>query len=366
MHYVDYKYIRLIGGQLEQFKELGNGVYQFRCPICGDSKKKKSKIRGYIFGDDSPRFMCHNCGASSGLAAFIKHINPSLFLEYKVERFNKKPQQQDQSSYVPEEEAKLLTPDLGKRFSSSVNEEKLFGAIQLLSPRADREIVEYAFKERMIPEVPHGRSLYGCRDIRTISEQFPAYKDRQIPRVPALVIPFFNKERALDWIQCRVLHPTFRFITMNVSGNQSAPKVWGVEQVDWTSTVYITEGPIDAMCLRNSLALGGVANNKTIEWIRKQTSSKIVFCYDNDYRSNPEVRGQLVKRIDQGFGVVIYDKKFEWKDLNKALVSGVSFDSLNNYIEERTFFGIKAKLNLSFTRERAYVEKTQSSTSSIR
>ena len=112
MNHIDYKYILLIGGQLDRFKDVGNGVYTFRCPICGDSKKKADKVRGNIFGKDKPRFMCYNCGSSSTLASFIKHLNPSLFLQYKLERFKTS----SSNKQTPTNDHLFVTPGIQTKF----------------------------------------------------------------------------------------------------------------------------------------------------------------------------------------------------------------------------------------------------------
>jgi hypothetical protein len=48
--WIDVKYANLLSTQLELFKVKKTNPYlaNFRCPVCGDSKKNKSKTRGYI------------------------------------------------------------------------------------------------------------------------------------------------------------------------------------------------------------------------------------------------------------------------------------------------------------------------------
>ena len=46
-YWLDQKYINLIAFRLERFKQRNNG-YNFRCPLCGDSARSKSKTRGSI------------------------------------------------------------------------------------------------------------------------------------------------------------------------------------------------------------------------------------------------------------------------------------------------------------------------------
>jgi len=349
MNYIDHKYIQLIGTELERFKDLGNGTYNFRCPICGDSKKKENKARGYIFGAHKPRFMCHNCGSSSTLSNFIKHLSPGLFLQYKLERFRSNSTETKTESDLPVSSI----DDIRKRFSK---DDTLFGAVKISSPETNKEIRDYALKERCIPE-EFSDSLYSVNDVSDFVKQFERYSNVFVPSSPALVIPFFDDSRNLDWIQCRLINNSFRYITLNISGNDSAPKIWGMEFIDWDSPIYITEGPIDAMSLNNGLAIAGVANISTIKWIKETASCNPIFCYDNDYNNNMEVRQQLLKRISERFGVVIYDKCFIWKDLNGSIVSGkFDKDELNKYLTERTFFGMKASLELSDSKKKKLID----------
>ena len=49
MNYIDTKYINLVSVRLNKFAEKKRGLYNFRCPYCGDSQKYKNKCRGYLF-----------------------------------------------------------------------------------------------------------------------------------------------------------------------------------------------------------------------------------------------------------------------------------------------------------------------------
>jgi len=48
-NHIDIEFMRRLAPQLEQFKEKGNHLFNFRCPYCGDSKTSKVKARGYVF-----------------------------------------------------------------------------------------------------------------------------------------------------------------------------------------------------------------------------------------------------------------------------------------------------------------------------
>ncbi len=79
MDHIDSKFIGLVSSRLEKFKRVKANLYNFRCPICGDSKKNKSKTRGYLYAvKDNTNFKCHNCGASLSLNNFIKKLGTTL------------------------------------------------------------------------------------------------------------------------------------------------------------------------------------------------------------------------------------------------------------------------------------------------
>ena len=48
MSFTDEKYINLSSSFLDKFSHKKAGVYNFRCPYCGDSKKHRNKARGYL------------------------------------------------------------------------------------------------------------------------------------------------------------------------------------------------------------------------------------------------------------------------------------------------------------------------------
>ena len=79
MDIIDSKYIGLISSRLPKFKRVKPDLFNFRCPICGDSQKHKNKARGYIYSLKADmNFKCHNCGASTTFNNFLKTVDPTL------------------------------------------------------------------------------------------------------------------------------------------------------------------------------------------------------------------------------------------------------------------------------------------------
>ena len=88
MSFVDSKYIGLVSSRLDKFAKKKEGLYNFRCPYCGDSQRTKSKTRGYIYQlKNDHNFKCHNCGTSRTFTNFLKDMDTVLYDQYVMERY---------------------------------------------------------------------------------------------------------------------------------------------------------------------------------------------------------------------------------------------------------------------------------------
>ena len=88
MDLVDSKFITLVSSRLQKFKRVKSDLYNFRCPICGDSQRHKNKARGYFYQVKvNTNYKCHNCGVSLSLNNFLKQIDPVLHKQYTMEKF---------------------------------------------------------------------------------------------------------------------------------------------------------------------------------------------------------------------------------------------------------------------------------------
>ena len=88
MDFIDVKYINLIASRLSKFKRVKPNLYNFRCPICGDSQKNKNKARGYFYQvKNNTNYKCHNCGVNISFSNFLKKIDPTTQKQYAFEKF---------------------------------------------------------------------------------------------------------------------------------------------------------------------------------------------------------------------------------------------------------------------------------------
>ena len=109
--YIDVKYVNLISPYLQQFKKKGDFLWNFRCPYCGDSKKNRTKARGFVFRKKNDLFYkCHNCGVGASLGNLIKEIDSKTYDDYILERYRK-----GVKTNNPEPEFKFDVPQFSKK-----------------------------------------------------------------------------------------------------------------------------------------------------------------------------------------------------------------------------------------------------------
>ena len=88
MLYIDAKFAQILGSRLRNFKQKKDYVWNYSCPVCGDSSKNKLKARGYIYRAKSDLLVkCHNCGYGTNIGNLIKYVDPVLYDEYVLERY---------------------------------------------------------------------------------------------------------------------------------------------------------------------------------------------------------------------------------------------------------------------------------------
>ena len=160
--------------------------------------------------------------------------------------------------------------------------------------------------------------------------------DSTIKDEPRIIIPLFYQDTLVGF-QGRALSPSkIKYITVML--NDDAPKIYGLDEVEKTKTVYITEGPFDSTFISNSIAMCGADGD-----IDKWNISRRVWIYDNEPR-NTEIVRRIQSKIESGESVVIYPNTVNQKDINDMILSGLDVQSM---IESNTYSGLEAKLKFT-------------------
>jgi len=334
--FLESKYLNMLSPQLGQFKRKNDTLYNFRCPYCLDSQTNLNKARGYVFvKENSMIFKCHNCGVGAALHNLIKFINPSMHKEYLMEKF----QDTDRDRMLKEPtEGKTKTEF---RFKKKANYLKTpLGKLKKISQLPVGHKAKTYIVSRAIPSKYHWKLFYAPKFFEFVNAcepgKFPNIKFDE----PRIIIPFIDKNDNLIGFQGRALGKSdLKYITIML--DPEAPKIYGLDAVDYTKTVYVVEGPIDSMFIDNAIAMAG-ADVSGLDNI----TADFVFVYDNEPRSR-EIVNRVKKSIDQNHSVAIFPVSVKEKDINDMVLSGRDVEEIQALISSNTFKGLSAIAKLS-------------------
>ena len=317
MDLVDSKYIGVISSRLQKFKKVKADLYNFRCPICGDSQKNKSKTRGYLYAVKADmNFRCHNCGASMTLSNFIKTIDPVIHKQYVFERF--KGNKTGRGTVVEDPKFNFEVPQFKPKLD--------------LPKASEVKIAKQYLENRKLDST----KFYYTDKFKAWSNSHKRTFDSVTYDEPRIIIPLFYKNTLVGF-QGRSLGPSkVKYITVMI--NDDAPKIYGLDTIRKGSPVFVTEGPFDSTFIRNSIAMCGADGD-----VGKWGISDPVWVYDNEPRSK-EITTRISNTIDRGDKVVIWPNNLKEKDINDMVLAGHSVQEL---LESNIYNGLKAKLQFN-------------------
>lgn len=344
--YIDRKYLLLVSSKLRNFKDKGNDVYNFSCNFCGDSATNKLKARGYVFRKaDHYFYMCHNCQVSMGFARFLRETEPTQYKSYLLERYGetKKTIQPRQSNNVV-----LFGQSPHQKFSNQKVLKNLDSIDKLNKNHPAREYIQ----KRMIPEI-FWKDIYYAEDFKIFMDQnFPNHGKDLIDNDPRLVLFYRNRSGTITNVAGRSLvknDPRLRYITIKVSEER---KIFGLERVDLKKTIYVVEGQFDSFFLPNCVASGdsnliGAADYLISCGVNRRN---LILVYDNEDRNANNVK-QMYKAIKEGYLITLFPKSVLYKDINDMVLGGYSPEEIEKIVDENTFGGLRAELNLTSWRK---------------
>jgi predicted RNA-binding Zn-ribbon protein involved in translation (DUF1610 family) len=318
MDLIDSKYIGLVSSRLQKFKRVKADLYNFRCPICGDSQKNKNKTRGYLYPvKNNTNFKCHNCGASLSFNNFLKEIDPTLHKQYIMEKF--KEGHTGKNFVVEEPKFEFVKPVFKKKLDL---------------PKASEVPIarEYLEKRKLNPEKFYFTDKF--KEWTNIQKETFNTIGRDESRI---IIPLYDLESNLIGFQGRALGPSpNKYITVMLS-NES-PKLYGLEKVDSSKTIYIVEGPFDSTLVENAIAMcGSDVDIRSFGW------SDYIWVFDNEPR-NREIVKRISKTIDRGDKIVIWPNNIKEKDINDCVLAGLN---VMNVLKSNTYSGLEAKIKFN-------------------
>ena len=318
MDLVDSKYIGLVSSRLQKFKRVKDNLYNFRCPICGDSQKNKNKTRGYIYQvKNNTNFKCHNCGASMSFNNLLKEIDVNLHKQYTLEKFK---EGHTGRNFVVEAPKFEFTKPVFKK------------SIDLPKASTNSFASEYLTKRKIDPD----KFYYADKFMEWTNTQKQTF-DTITRDESRIVIPMYDESKNLIGFQGRALGKSFtKYITVML--DEEAPKVYGLESINKKLSIYVVEGPFASTFITNSVALCG--SDGDLGYLK---GSNIIFVYDNEPR-NREIVRRVEGCINRNEKVVIWPNNIVDKDINDMVISGHDVMSV---VELNTYSGLEAKIKFN-------------------
>ena len=334
----DSKYIKLVSSRLRNFKQKDAYLWNFSCPICGDSQKNKLKARGYVFKKGNDLFYrCHNCGSGVNLANLLKHVDSALHKEYVLERY--KSGESGATRLLPEA-ISVPSPRFGK-----VERVRTYEKAEYCDRLQSGHFCLEYLQRRQIPEKYYKSLLFTNKYRQFVIEAFPT-NDKEIVDDARLVIPFYDQYNELIALSGRALENSsdkLRYVTVRT--NDSTDKlIYGLDRVDLTKPVKIVEGPIDSLFLNNCVASGDSSLAIAAKFVDAEQK---ILLFDNEPR-NKEIVKLMQDAIKSGHNVVIWPNKINAKDINEMVMSGISVDEIESIISSNTFKGLEAQAKFVF------------------
>lgn len=336
MLYIDAKYAAIVGSRLRNFKQKKDYLWNYSCPVCGDSAKNKLKARGFIYRKGNDLFVkCYNCGHGTNLGNLIKYVDSTLYDEYVLERYKGGASKHNAHKDI-EQTSVNLTPS-----KLEWKDDVLDGLKRLDMLDEEHPAVQYLI-DRKIPR-DRWELLY-------FAPKFKAYTNSVSPKFqepiegehPRMIIPYFKPNGKCFAFQGRAYgNEEPKYYTIKV--DETEEKIYGMDRVDYSKRIFVVEGPIDSLFLPNAVAVSGASfDTPTI----RQLLTNATIVMDNEPR-NKDIVKQLAKYIDLGYNVCMFPDIIQEKDINDMILAGRSPAEILETINTNTFSGIEAKLKFS-------------------
>ena len=337
MLFIDVKYANILGSRLRNFKQKNDYLWNYSCPVCGDSSKNKLKARGYIYRTKQDLFVkCHNCGHSTNLGNLIKYVDSKLYDEYVLERYKGGASKHNDHKDIVDTSVFIDTKPI-------VLQDSVLDPLTSLDQLDESHpAVKYVIA-RKIPKNKWNALYFAPKFKAFVNSVIPKFVEPIEGEHPRMIIPYFNEHGKVFAFQGRAYgNEEPKYYTIKIDENEE--KIYGLERIDYGKRIYVVEGPIDSLFLPNAIAVSGSSfDTPTI----RQLLTNATIVMDNEPR-NKEIVKQLNKYIDLGYSVCMFPDNIKQKDINEMVLHGeMTPEEITKLINTNTYAGIEAKLKFA-------------------
>ena len=320
MSAIDIQYLHTISHKLDRFKKKSQNLYNFRCPYCGDSQKKKTKARGFVYRVKNDMFYkCHNCGKGTTVGKLIEYLDVQLYKKYVVEKYktgNTHSTKEPDFDFKPVKFKDKVLKDLPK-----------FSELPKYHPA-----LNFIYKRKLEDHIDR---FYFVNKFMTwvntlVPNKFPIIKEDH----PRVVIPFFDVNGTVFAFQGRAFGSEEpKYITIKLDDNKR--RIYGLDRMNVNKQVKIVEGPIDSLFLDNAIALAGADANLKIQ------PQQCTMIFDNEPR-NKEIVKRMINAVNKKYNVAVFPNTLKYKDINDMIIAGKTSAEIQTLIYNNTHCGMTA------------------------
>jgi hypothetical protein len=329
--FVDEKFVNNISHQLRNFHKKKNYLWNFSCPICGDSEKNRLKARGYIFrAKDNLVYKCHKCSVALSFSDLLKSLDPLVYKKYVYETYLEKGE-------APTPIVKKAKPVFKKKEYKPAKPTVFAGCPSIATLDSTHPARSY-LESRQIPQKYYDE-LYWTDDFPALVQKIDPTKT-DLKKEGRIVIPFFDRDHNLLAIQGRSLDPEALVRYITIKAHENAPRIYGLNRLSKSyKRIYVVEGPFDSLFLPNCIAMAG--SDIPAEYPPEKT----LIIYDNEPRK-PETVEKIRKAIDRNYRVCIWPDNLHYKDINLMIMNGYKESMIQQIVDSNSYTGLEARLKL--------------------
>lgn len=309
------------------------GTYNAECPYCHEGKSTGKKRR-FFYIPEEEHLYCHNCNISVSSLDFVKEQTGLSLKEILIEA----------ELHTDTVEHIIKRSEIYKKFNpkslpdDSIN---LFDNNQTSFYKTNtvvKDALSFISRRRLDSATNRPKALW-------LSLTDFTHKNR-------VVFPFYspNGGAKIEFYQSRAIYKEDEETAKYLSKINSDKGIFNIDKiVPDIEYIFLQEGPIDAMFLRNSVALAGI--NPTSSQLERLSSlfpmHTLVYVLDNQWidKTSYKVTKELLER---GEKVFLWPSGLEkFKDINDLCVH-IKQDELKwDFVVKHTHEGIKGQLQFS-------------------
>lgn len=280
------KYIRIVLSQKHIFGSVNNSKegYNFRCNVCGDSKKSKYKRRGWILKQKTPwMYYCFNgsCNATMPAHVWLKKYFYQHYIDYVKETM-----QMEKVDITIKETSQPVEVNLPKEEQVfNIDDLKYFKPIMSNEHNKFFKIAKCLCETRKIP-------------VEVWKKWFVAIDGKYVGR---LIIPFYDDKGFIYYFQARALSSDYSNKYINMVENRDEA-IYNIHFIDRKKPVMLVEGPIDSLFLENAIAVCGLKFGEKIQKSIDEIKPHYLLDYDKDGMS------KSLELLMQGKSVFLWEK----------------------------------------------------------